>query len=274
MTRLAKLVLCLLPVGLGAPGVVNAQTTAAPVFEVATIRPSGPNSGPPTFGFPSNQHFVTKSTTLAHIIKHVYGLNKGSDQQLAGGPVWMQRAEWDIDAKPDEATAAQMQKLPMLERIALAQGMVQRLLEERFHLKAHKEMRELRVDGVRLANGGAKMESFVDEPPKDGSDHWQGLRSGRGSMQARGATMALLLGTLSSQPEVGGRLLVDQTGLTARYNFKLEWTPMEGGGARTDGVDAPTLFTAMEEQLGLKVASTKAKVEVLVIDSLDRPTEN
>lgn len=86
--------------------------------------------------------------------------------------------------------------------------------------------------------------------------------------------MALLLGTLSSQPEVGGRLLVDQTGLTARYNFKLEWTPMEGGGARTDGVDAPTLFTAMEEQLGLKVASTKAKVEVLVIDSLDRPTEN
>jgi uncharacterized protein (TIGR03435 family) len=253
-------------------GPLRAQT---PGFDVATIRPSGPNTGSSSLGFNRNNHFATKNVTLSTIIKDAWRLNGGSDDQLVGGPGWVRTAEWDIDAKEDEATAAKLATFPMMERVPFVQQMVQGLLVERFHLKVHTEKRELPVDAVTIAPGGVKLENFVDGPRKDGGENWQGLHiHGRGQMEARGATLDMLLGALASQPEVGNRVTVNQTGLTGRYNFKLDWTPEDGRGPRDDAADAPTLFTAMQQQLGLKVKATKAPVEVLVIDSVEKPSEN
>jgi uncharacterized protein (TIGR03435 family) len=268
----------------GMPRELRAQAPAAatPAFEVATIRPSDPNK-PGASLMMSDDKFWTQSQTLKSILKFAYNLNFGAEQQISGGPAWVGSAKFDITAKEDAETAAALNKLPREERVEKFRMMVQAMLAERFKLKVHHESKELPVYAMTVAKGGSKMTPAApDVVAADGTTPRRGSgiqRTGAGQMKGMNTTPELLANVLGSQPEIGGRMVLDKTGLTGKYDFMLKWTPdagMSGGGDAGASPDAagPSLFTALQEQLGLRLDATKGMVDTIVIDSVEMPSEN
>jgi uncharacterized protein (TIGR03435 family) len=273
----------------GMPRELRAQTAAAatPAFEVATIRPSDPNKSAASLMM-SNDKFETEGQTLKSILKFAYNLNMGGNQQISGGPAWVGLAKFDITAKEDAETAAALNKLPREERVEKIRVMVQELLAERFKLKVHHETKELPVYAMTVAKSGVKMTPVAAVPvATDGTaparPQGSGIRRmGAGQMQGINTTPELLANVLGSQPEIGGRMVLDKTELAGKYDFMLKWTPDAGmggagdGGASPAGADAsgPGLFTALQEQLGLKLDATKGMVDTIVIDSVEMLSEN
>ncbi|MGA7156439.1 MAG: TIGR03435 family protein [Acidobacteriaceae bacterium] len=239
-----------------------------PAFEVATIRPSSPEA--------RNSHLDSRSDrvsvgnlTLDQLIKFAYHLNDGSDDQIIGGPKWLHTAHFDIDAKEDEATAAAVSKMNSDDRLQALELMLQTLLADRFLLKIHHETRSLSVLALTIAPGGPKL-----RPPTGKGNSLQS--NDNGSLEAHNAPLTDLVNELGYLPEISGRMVVDQTGLTGHYDFKLTWTPQQlaDNNPTTQSSSAPGLFAALPEQLGLKLKSTKAPVDVIVIDHVDPPTPN
>ncbi|HLY39929.1 MAG TPA: TIGR03435 family protein [Terracidiphilus sp.] len=249
-----------------------------PRFMVATIKPSDPNRTDNDMGLSPGGLFDAKSQSLKQLIEFVEDFGYyGVDQRIIGGPKWVSSAKFDIEAKCDEATSLAFRKMSLKKQIRAEQDMVQALLAERFHLRTHHEMRPFRVYALAQARGGSKMKASRlatrDEPgsPVGPPGNWTG----------DGVTMEELASNLSALPEVGGRIVVDKTGLQGRFDFALKWTPdPELGALRSapdNGLDdssALSLLTAMREQLGLKLEMTKAPVDVIVIDSAEWPTPN
>jgi uncharacterized protein (TIGR03435 family) len=271
-----------------AAGVMFPQApVAGPSFEVATIRPSDPNK-PGGSLMMSSDKFETESQTLIGILKFAYNLNMGGKQQISGGPEWVGSAKFDITAKEDAETVAALNKLPREERVEKFRVMVQELLAERFKLKVHHETKELPVYAMTVVKSGVKMTPVAAVPvATDGAAPSRPLgsgirRMGAGQMQGINTTPELLANVLGSQPEIGGRMVLDKTGLAGKYDFMLKWTPDAGMGGAGDGgaspavadVSGPGLFTALQEQLGLKLDATKGMVNTIVIDSVEMPSEN
>ncbi len=267
--------------GVGAQGTMPASAANAPEFEVASIKPSRPDAHSSNLNFRPG-HLITENLNLRFVLQYAYGLSSGSNDQMPGGPSWLESARFDIDATESEGLAKQLEAMPTEERSRVQREMVQRLLAERFQLKIHRETRQLPVDALEVAKGGSKMKPTAAAAMADASapPRWGGLRhDGRGHIEGRGATMEMFTGMLAMLPEVGGRLVVDRTELQGRYDFVLQWTPDDGAGGFASGggggsEGGPSLFAAMEEQLGLRVAPRKAPVEVLVIDHVEKPSEN
>jgi uncharacterized protein (TIGR03435 family) len=174
--------------------------------------------------------------------------------------------------------------------------MVQSLIEDRFQLKMHREIKELPVYELLVAKSGLKMKLSADQSPEAlqesgskppplpqrGGPAPRGvLRMGRGSLETNGAPVSNFILGLSQQL---GRPVIDKTGITGFYDIKLQWTPELGQGQVAPGgsepappppdISGPSIFTAIQEQLGLRLESSKGPVEVLVIDSVQKPTEN
>ena len=267
----------------GAPGTMPADGSAAPSFEVASIKPGRPDAQNSNLNFRPG-HVVTENLTLRFLLQFAYGLSSGSNDQLVGGPSWVGSAPFDIDATEDEGLAKRLEAMSMEERSGVLRGMIQRLLADRFQLKVHHETRQLPVDALVVAKGGSRLtETAMTQATAEGSaagpPRWSGLRhDGQGHIEGRGATMKMLASMLATLPEVGGRLVTDTTGLPGKYDFVLQWTPDEGTGGAGSGANGteggPSLFAALEEQMGLKVEAKKAPVEVLVIDHVEKPSEN
>jgi uncharacterized protein (TIGR03435 family) len=245
-----------------APRPMAADAPAA--FEVATIRPSNPNQPGKLFTVKGRQ-VLTINTTLADLITFAYGLHA---RQIDGGPSWMTSDPYDVTGLPGAPGIPNQEQL---------RGMVRQLLEDRFQLAFHRETRDQSVYAIVMGEGGHKLARNDSNP--------QGLPSllfrGLGMLPAVNATMADLAGVM--QAAVMDRPVVDRTGLEGRYDFTIRWTPDEsqfaGLGVRvpppSDDPNAPPgLFTAFQEQLGLKLESTRAPAEVLVIDRVERPSEN
>jgi bla regulator protein BlaR1 len=271
----------------------------APVgFEVASIRKSDPKSHGDTQVIQPGGRFEGTNKTVARLIMFAYDV---SPRQLIGGPDWMRSDKYDVIVKPETAVpvgslAPSTVELPdgadhswtPLNRGGAAteeiRRMMQSVLAERFHLKAHRETRELPVYALVLAKNGPKLrETTKDQKPLMSVG---GL--GQISFRGQGAGMiAMALATLT------GRFVEDHTGLTGKYDFDLRWTPdaneraMMLGAAMEHGMDpnsfsagahpgdsGPSLFTAIEEQLGLRLEPNKGPVDVLVIDHVEKPTEN
>jgi len=239
---------------------------AAPGFEVATIKPSNPDK--PGFGISVNRSgtITTLNTTLVYLVKFAYDLHP---KQVIGAPAWIDADKFDITAKPDKTG------FPTMEQM---QSILQKLLAERFGLVFHKEKRELSAYTITVAKGGEKIRKEENTP--EPSPSFGGPPSG---FVVRNATIAefttFLLLPLMDQP------VVDQTGFgETRYSFILKFTPDPGmlpPGAGPDAQlpapdpDAPTgIFAAMEQQLGLHIQKTKARVDVMVIDKVSKPSEN
>jgi uncharacterized protein (TIGR03435 family) len=237
---------------------------ANPEFEVATIKPSKPDTPGKMFRV-NVRHFSTLNTTLDDLIIFAYGIHV---RQIIDGPAWFGSDKYDLDAQPDGQGQPNEKQW---------KTMVQKLLADRFKLAFHRDKKELSAYALVVGKNGPKLTKSQGEP-----NGLPGLMfRGPGIFHASNATMANFAGIL--QGAVLDRPVVDQTGLEGKYDFPLKWTPDESQFASfdrkmpplSDNADAPPgLFTAIQEQLGLKLESTKAPVEVLVIDHVEKPSEN
>jgi uncharacterized protein (TIGR03435 family) len=241
---------------------------AHPKFDVATIKPSQPNQPGKGFGF-SGTHTRTFHTNVDDLIAVAYGMHA---KQIIGAPDWLGTDLYDIDGVAD---------IPGRPSIKQMGEMLQGLLADRFALKFHHEQRELSVYAIEVAAGGPKMKET-----RAGPNDPQGFGlAGFGDLYVRNMTMKEFATWMQSG--VMDKPVVDQTGLTARYDFHLKWTPDDSQFAQFRGTNGPiqppagdnpdappSLYTAVQEQLGLKFTATKAMDDVIVIDHVEKPSPN
>ena len=258
-------------------------------FEVATIKPSHPGDNMVQL-FMSPGKFTTKGQTLKGIIKFAYDIK--SDNQLSGGPSWINSEKYDIEAKEEASVADNLQKLSFEEHAKQVRLMVQALLADRFNLKVSHRTKDLPVYALVVAKSGPKLiQTEVPQPASDGASApkkgFRGIRMmGPGQLSATNINIGLLADILSGQPELG-RLVIDETGLKGNYDWTLKWTPDQSAQMSKGAEDAhatadappldssgPSIFTALEEQLGLKLEAKKGPVETLVIESIEKASEN
>ena len=246
----------------------SSQLFGTPAFEVATIKPSDPNQPGWTLGTKGN-HFYGRSVNVVDLISFAYGLHA---KQIAGGPAWIQTDKFDIEAVPN---------FPGKPRRPQLEAMLQKLLAERFRLTVHKEQRELAVYAIVPAKDGTKLKP--SGAPADAPSGYDFPRIGSvAEMKVMHMTMAAFASAL--QRTVLDRPVVEESGLKDRYDFTLTWTPDESQFIQFQGTGVsvpasgggtagpPGLFTAIEEQLGLKLQPKKEMSDVVVVDRVDRPS--
>jgi uncharacterized protein (TIGR03435 family) len=260
----------------------------SPVYEVASIKPnkSGDNRSRIMF---SPDGLSATGGTLQMLIMSAYEI---SPHQISGAPSWLDSERYDIEAKMDSSTADELRKMSEDERKVARQHMLQALLADRLKLTIHRESKELPVYVLVVAKDGPK---FQEAKPGDtysngvkGPDGHAGagmMFGGNGTLTGQGVPLVNLVRFLT---RVLGRSVIDKTGLTSKYDFTLKWTeerqaPMfkgtEGSQPGTGGISAPessgpSIFTAVQEQLGLKLESGKGPVDILIIDHVEKPSEN
>ncbi|MGB7263969.1 MAG: TIGR03435 family protein [Terracidiphilus sp.] len=240
---------------------------AHPSFDVATIKPSQPGARGKGFGF--NGHFRTFNFDVNDMIAIGFGLHT---KQIIGAPDWLATDLYDIDAVPN---------VPGRPNIKQMGDILQALLVDRFALKFHREQRELPVYAIQLAPGGPKMKATTAGPNDPQGFGFRGL----GDLAV--INMSMKDFAFGMQSAVTDRPVVDQTGLTGRYDFTLKWTPDDSQFAQFRGAvppqppaagdnpnAPPSLYTAVQEQLGLKITATKAPDDVIVIDHIEKPSPN
>jgi uncharacterized protein (TIGR03435 family) len=227
---------------------------AHPAYAVAAIKPHDPASHHQGFRADGDR-FLIQNETVTSLIQIAYSIHP---RQIIDAPDWLRKDPYDIDGKPDAEGE------PSLHQ---QQEMIQKILADRFKLKFHREQRELPVYAIQIEKGGSKLKPAAD--PDAQAD--QG-GSGHGTEQTITYTSSSIGDFIMGEQFFVDRPLVDQTGLTGRYDFSIRYTYDE---ARTTDPNAPPgLFTAVQEQLGLKFQPTKAPVDVFVIDHVEHPSEN
>lgn len=230
-------------------------------YEVVSIKPdkSGNRNGM-WRNLPDG--FVYTNMPLLNLVYSAYGVI--TDSQVTGLPDWVRSDPYDIQAKMDAETAEAWKKLLRKERGAQERLMMQSFLAERCQLKVHRETKELPVYDLVIAKGGLKMkEAQANEAPSERMD---------------GSTMIVraqsIVSVVYGFAGTDGRLIVDKTGLgEKKFDFDLTWTPDNRRATDPDNA-GPSLFTALEEQLGLKLVPDRGAVDVLVIDHMERPSAN
>jgi uncharacterized protein (TIGR03435 family) len=236
-----------------------------PAFDVATIKPveSTPQSG--RYIVMQGPHrFVEKDYTLKLLIAAAYNLNP---KAVSGGPSWIESDHYDIVAlTPGETQPSHDQQMAMLRT----------LLGDRFKLAFHRESRVFSIYSLEIAKGGSKLKPSTapqtEQPALTSTVYPQRIL-----MPARNASMADFVSVL--QRAILDRPVVDKTALTGRYDFNLEWAPDEsqfGGdvGAAPSDAPVPPFFTAIQQQLGLRLEATRGPIETIVVDHAERPSAN
>jgi uncharacterized protein (TIGR03435 family) len=229
---------------------------ADPDWDVVTIRASDPNARRDGFDV-RGRRVVVENKPVQDMLMVAYGLQKN---QIIGLPDWAKTERLDVDGVPN------VDGQPSWPQIAI---LMRKLLAERFGLKAHHEQREMQVYALTVAKGGPKLEKSAGDPnglPRQDAHTGGGERRvGFTNTSMKDLVLELLI-------EVD-RPVVDQTGLDGRYDFKLVYTKDEANPP-ADGSAPPGLFTAIQEQMGLKLEPVKAPADVLVIDKVERPGAN
>jgi uncharacterized protein (TIGR03435 family) len=227
---------------------------AHPSFEVATIKPHDPDSRHD--GIDSNgDRVVMWNQTVAKMIVFSYAVNK---HQILDAPDWALNQSFDIQGKPDTPGE------PSWDQMG---EMMRRLLAERFGLRFHRERRELPVYALQVLNGGPKLAPAAD-PTSKPQEHSEG----RGNWSEHTYTSSRMADFILIEQFWRDRPIVDETGLRGKYDFKLRYTYDE---IRNTYPDAPPgIFTAIQQQLGLRLQPEKAPVDVFVIDHVAAPSEN
>jgi uncharacterized protein (TIGR03435 family) len=248
------------------PPPVRMALNANPVFEVATIRPSDP-ARPQQIITLRGAEVITTNVTVHDLINLAYWLHP---KQLSGGPPWTESDKFDMTGKPDAPGQPNVEQMKV---------MIQKLLADRFQLKFHLEKRELPAYAVGIAKAGAKIIKSQDDP-KGLPGFYFGRAAAGTTLTFRNSPMSQITAVLQNFLD---KPVVDQSGLSERYDFTLTFTLDPAQAARlgspppiaADNPDAaPDVFTAFQQQLGLKLESTKAPVDVMVIDKVEKPSEN
>lgn len=264
------------------------QTTDAslPTFEVASIKPNHAGGRGRFFSFPDPGRLTATNVTTKMVIEFAYNVK---DFQLAGGPGWINSENYDINAKLEDAAAEELQKLPVDQRGDRIRLLMQSLLADRFKLTLNRETKELPIYALVVAKGGPKLTPTTYTPPDPNSPKPSGppqngpqLMLSRGKISAVAAPISGLADILALLPDLGDRLVVDQTGITGKYDFTVEFMqenvtpkgPQSMESAPPPDASAPSIFTAIQDQLGLRLESTKGPVNTIVITHIEQPSEN
>ena len=281
--QIARIAAVLMPIAFGllnAPASRAQSTGERPKFEVASVKPSKSDDRRPLFDV-KPELFRAANVTVNRLIQVAYGI-KGF--QVAGGPGWSGSDFFDITAKPPGPSKSDQLNL-----------MLQSLLAERFQLVIKRGTREMPVYALVVARNGPKFKEADETAPNLIDVGRQGAADGvrprppamrirRGLLVAQEAVMPMLAFQLSN---FLGRTVLDKTGLTGKYDLKLEWAPdenqvamfqamgvPEGYGAPPADPLGPSLFSALQEQLGLRLDSQQGPVEIFVIERIERPSPN
>jgi uncharacterized protein (TIGR03435 family) len=251
-------------------------------FEVVSIKPARPGqSGMSMDSIGSGKvsdTFSASNIPLISFIREAYGLPFGSDDgRLLGVPGWANSETYDLEAKMSADVVDQLNKLSPDQRKLAVQRMFQALLADRCKLAAHRETKEASVYSLVIAKNGSKLQQ---SSPDDSARAGMSLKGKGGPLVARAVPIPALAQQLSA---LLSRTVVDKTGLTGKYNFTLQWVPDETQGS-SSGKDlgpppaqdtgGPSLYSALQEQLGLKLEATKASLDVIVIDHIEKPSGN
>jgi len=264
-----------------------------PSFEVASIKLNNSGDRRVRLATPPGR-FTAENVSVKTLIEYAYNVR---ELQLAGGPSWIDSERYDIDAKSDLTPEEMRNRYPDDPPQAL-RLMVQSLLADRFKLALSRETKDAPIYVLSVAKGGPKFHQTALAPPNP-TPNAQGavapngprrmLRTVRGQITMGDAPISSLAAALSGQV---GRLVIDKTGLTGHYDLTLQWAPDEsqsrmygGEGGAPDGrpagvaapppdANGPSIFTALQEQLGLKLESAKGPVETFAIAHIEQPSEN
>jgi uncharacterized protein (TIGR03435 family) len=234
-------------------------------YEVASIRPNTDNDFHVAFRIQPDGSLAATGITLKRLLMTAYNMQ---GFRIIGGPDWVASRRWDIQAKPNRAASPDE-----------VRQMLRTLLEDRFRIRSHTESRKMPVYELSIDRKGSKLQRVKDGETKPI------VRVTAGSIQLTKATPATFASQLSYAL---GQPVIDKTSLSGEFDFALEWTPEAGedGGPTTAGLppgtrdeaastsDGPSIFTAIPEQLGLRLKSGRGSVEVTVIDAAEMPTGN
>ncbi|MGD0482344.1 MAG: TIGR03435 family protein [Terracidiphilus sp.] len=229
-------------------------TDTAPSIEVAVIKPHDPNSYHNSFSFRGDR-LSLDDQTVSRLIAFAWAINQN---QIVDAPNWIRDERFDMDG---ETSATADPTVPEQQQL------IRKLLADRFGLKFHREKRDLAVYALVVAKGGPKL-APAGHPDAQPGQH----NEGHGTQTTRSFTSAAISDFVLTMQFFLDRPLVDQTGLTGRYDFNLTYTYADASNSDPDA--PPPLFTALQEQLGLKFQPTKAATDVLVVDHVDRPSAN
>ena len=262
-------------------------STARPTFDVASIKPSHLTAN--LFRVNAEPgRFAAENASVIFLLQYAYRVK---NSQVSGGPGWLDSDHYNIEAKQDETAAAELRKLSSDKQEEQLRLMVQSLLADRFKLALHHEAKEMQIYALIVAKNGPKLHAstippddsvITGPPPPDAAPRRRNIRmGGRGDLSVSGEDLDMFAEVLS---HFAGRMVVNQTGLKGTYDFDLKWTPEAGSGpmpgeapgdaAPPPDASGPSLFTALEEQLGLKLESQKGPVDTIVIDHVEKPSEN
>ena len=269
-----RVMLCTAVLATLTAALVSAQQASSPIFEVATIRPTASSSGADESDVQPSGRFVVTNTILYNLIQFVFGVR---EHEIAAGerlPSWVKTDRWDIIGKGPPVTDESAQR-PLYLR------MMQNLLIERFKLVTRREMRDAPIYALVVARNdrslgpqmrpssadcAALLAAFKATGARQSPDSPTcGLRRLRGQFRGTGVLLNDLVEALTP---VVGRSVVNATGLDGRFDLNMKFTPTDA----TDPAGGASLFTAIQEQLGLRLESRRAPVSVLVIESAERPT--
>jgi len=231
---------------------------ADPDWDVVAVKARDPNDANNSQSMSmKGRQFVIVNRPVEGMLMFAYGMHK---REIVGLPEWAKTERWDVQGVPD---------VPGAPSLKQAQSLTRKLLEERFGLKVHRETQELAVYAITVAKGGERMARSAGDP-NGTPDENERSNGGQITMRMTNMTMG------EFAPDLGyflDRPSVDQTGLTGRYDFQMIWTA-DDSRVPTDGTAPPGLFTAIQEQIGLKLEPVKTPVDVLVVDAVQRPSAN
>jgi uncharacterized protein (TIGR03435 family) len=245
-----------------AAGIAGAQT-----FEVASIKPSEPSAQGSSVGIAPGGIFRGRNITVKSLIRQAYDVH---DFQISGGPGWIGTLGYDIEAKGNGPAVSEEDLMRMTEAQrnefrAQMQARVRAMLADRFQLKLHKETKDAPVYALTVAKGGAKIQvSGVAIGPQSGFSTRRNAQ-GKSVMTSSQQNIGVLALVLS---DMVGRPVLDKTGLAGNFDFKMTFAQ------DLADPEGPSVFTALEEQLGLKLESQRGPVEVMVIDSVEKASGN
>jgi uncharacterized protein (TIGR03435 family) len=237
-------------------------------------------------GAPGDRFIATNITIKALICWAFAGTSVPlPSDEVSDGPSWINSERYDIDAKLEDSKAAAVAKLSFPDNIVQVRLMLQSMLADRFKLVVKDTTVTRPVYALVIAKGGSKLKATVpgSQSTIEAGGHPVQFSGGRGMMSAHGTPMIVLVRFLSQQGL--GRPVLDQTGLTGEYDFELKWNPdldspgmMQGpshnAGFAPPESSGPSIFTAIQDQLGLKLKATEGPLEDLVIVNIEKPSEN
>jgi uncharacterized protein (TIGR03435 family) len=257
---------------------MHAQVASVPAFDAVSIKPNKAGDermmvrqGP--------DRFAGTNITLKMLLRFAYDLK--TEDQIVGLTGAADSGRFDVEAKMDADTVAALKKFPKEEAGAQQRAMLRAMLADRFQLKVHHETKELSMYDLVIAKGGFKLK---DADPNnsyangikgiDGQAHPGMMRMGMGELTAQAIPISNLANFLAQELH---KQVMDKTGLTGKYDIQLKWAPedMPAESHEATGADsAPSLFTALQEELGLRLESVRGPVDTIVVDHVEMPSEN